>query len=177
MPPLTVNELCLTQGVEYEGQDGFVVTTLAHSSGQWRSNRIPIIVSDGGAQAYGSALTYARRYGVTLLLALCADDDDDANAADGNTATVQKKGWGVHSPLGDIDPEVADLAIKYADSYKEAISNGTPDRIAEINADMANECDPSDQPWGEVLKRAVWAQLDSKTRSSIKKILNGATTQ
>ena len=37
-------------------------------------NRVKIINSQEGAQAYGSALTYARRYGITLLLCVCADD-------------------------------------------------------------------------------------------------------
>ena len=32
-------------------------------------------------QAYGSALTYARRYGLSAMVDLLAEDDDDANMA------------------------------------------------------------------------------------------------
>lgn len=38
-----------------------------------------------GWQAFGSALTYARRYFVQCVLGVAAENDDDGNAADGNT--------------------------------------------------------------------------------------------
>lgn len=63
-----------------------VATILLHRSGQSISISIPYTV--GGArdqnQALGSAITYARRYGVICLLGVAAEDDDDGNAADGN---------------------------------------------------------------------------------------------
>jgi hypothetical protein len=171
--PLTDNGLCLIQGVSTGDGAVHVTSLLAHSSGQWVKSTISLVPADWKPQTVGGCATYGRRYGGAAIIGV-AQIDDDGNAASGRHE-APKKAWGVHSPLGDLDPEVADTATKYADTLKEALSSGTPERIAEINADMANERDPSDQPWGEVLKRAVWAQLDSKARSSIKKILNGAT--
>lgn len=83
--PLTDNNLSYTQTVEF-GDDGKprVVTTLMHSSGQWIGSTLPLMVDRPGNQAFGSALTYAKRYALTALLGVAADEDDDANGADGN---------------------------------------------------------------------------------------------
>lgn len=69
-------------------------TRLVHSSGEWISSTIPIMVAEGENtnQAYGSGLSYARRYGVAPLLALVADEDDDGNAAAGNVAQQTRAG-------------------------------------------------------------------------------------
>lgn len=67
-----------------------VQTMLMHESGEWISSvctlPCPVPVSNNGkpsvnaAQAAGSAITYARRYGLTAIVGL-ATDDDDGNAA------------------------------------------------------------------------------------------------
>jgi len=83
--PLAENELSYTQTVEI-ADDGKprVVTTLMHSSGQWIGSTLPLMVDRPGNQAFGSALTYGKRYALTALLGIAADEDDDANSADGN---------------------------------------------------------------------------------------------
>lgn len=84
---LTEQELGLTQGVVVNDRgEEMLRTTLIHASGQWIANETPVLVAAGenGAQAYGSAITYSRRYGITQLLCVCADEDDDGNAAEGN---------------------------------------------------------------------------------------------
>lgn len=103
-PALAKYGLALTQSVI----DDCVETTLMHASNQFLSNRVKIINADGGAQAYGSALTYARRYGITLLLCVCADDDDDANAAEGNTTETKKEGL---SPKGELGKQVPPATV------------------------------------------------------------------
>jgi hypothetical protein len=86
MPALSANGLSLTQSCVMMGEKEYVRTQLRHSSGELIENNTRILIGDAGPQAYGSALTYARRYGVTLLLCISADDDDDGNAAEGNEA-------------------------------------------------------------------------------------------
>ena len=68
-----------------------VDTLLMHSSGQWLKGRCTLPcqattnrdgkASMNAAQAAGSAITYARRYGLSAIVGLVADDDDDGNAA------------------------------------------------------------------------------------------------
>lgn len=84
--PLTSNGLCFTQAIE--GTE--LVTTLYHTSGQSIGSRTPLIVQEQGNQAFGSAITYMRRYALTALLGIAADEDDDANAAEGNQIVRQQ---------------------------------------------------------------------------------------
>lgn len=79
--PLSENGLWFVQTLE----DNRMVTTLYHSSGQCIISRIPFVAGGNGPQAMGSALTYAKRYGLCALLGIAADEDDDANAAEGNS--------------------------------------------------------------------------------------------
>lgn len=88
-PHLAANELALVQAVVAEPVDGGGVvellrTTLLHSSGEWLACDVPIFhgTGDNKSQAYASGVTYSRRYGVTLLLCVAADEDDDGNGGD-----------------------------------------------------------------------------------------------
>lgn len=105
-PALSKNGLVLVQSVVSEEithatadgvrieREELLETRLIHSSGEWFANTTPVLVSDGenSAQAYGSAITYARRYGITQLLCVVADEDDDGNAAAGNVARSRAPG-------------------------------------------------------------------------------------
>jgi hypothetical protein len=65
-----------------------LVSVLVHESGETLMARCSIIFERGTAQEYGSSLTYARRYSISLLLNLCPDEDEDGNLASGHEATV-----------------------------------------------------------------------------------------
>jgi hypothetical protein len=86
-PVMTKHGLALVQpiGKDDDGRQ-CCITRIIHTSGQWIETPVPLKVEGDGNQAFGSALTYARRYGITSLLAIASDEDDDANAADGNSA-------------------------------------------------------------------------------------------
>jgi hypothetical protein len=82
-PILTSNGLMLTQGSQ-EPQAMQAVTVesrIIHTSGEWISTTVTIPVTKPDAHGLGSALTYGRRYSVSALLAISADEDDDANGA------------------------------------------------------------------------------------------------
>lgn len=58
-------------------------TRLIHKSGEWIETVYPLDLDGGrlrGAQARGSAVTYARRYSLMSLLGLAAEDDDGAGS-------------------------------------------------------------------------------------------------
>lgn len=74
--------IAILQGTEDEDAAGFnLVTTLLHSSGQWISGRVRMPLDKATPQAAGSAITYGRRYGLSALLGIVADEDDDGHAA------------------------------------------------------------------------------------------------
>jgi hypothetical protein len=58
-----------------------VESRIIHTSGEWISTTVTIPVTKPDAHGLGSALTYGRRYSVSALLAISADEDDDANGA------------------------------------------------------------------------------------------------
>lgn len=78
---LTENELAVVQ-MPQGGEEGWVCleTRLIHSSGESVASifRIPVVKRD--PQAYGSAITYARRYSLAAIVGV-APEDDDGNAA------------------------------------------------------------------------------------------------
>lgn len=79
--PLSENGLCIMQCIDSISDKTTLVTMLAHSSGQWIKSFFPLIPKSNDSQAFGSALTYGKRYGLSALLGIVSDEDDDANAA------------------------------------------------------------------------------------------------
>ena len=69
--------LIIVDGVHY------VVTQLTHSeSGQWYRSYYPIKCKDEvDPQKFGGATTYAKRYALSAMVGVVADEDDDGNAA------------------------------------------------------------------------------------------------
>lgn len=62
---------------------GIIRVMLLHSSGEWLASEAPL-ASGGSPQAFGSQVTYYRRYLLSPLLGVASEDDDDANGAEGN---------------------------------------------------------------------------------------------
>ena len=95
-------------------------TRLVHSSGEWIANTTPIMVSkdaDNAAQAHGSGMTYSRRYGVTALLCIVAEDDDDGNAAGTGEVTRSTAGGSNRQPGAVIsDKQLGMLRAKLKDA-------------------------------------------------------------
>jgi hypothetical protein len=80
--PLSKNGLAVFQTIENAGEQAYLVTTLAHVSGQWMRSYMPIIMTKHDPQSFGSAVTYCRRYALSAIVgAYTGDEDDDAETA------------------------------------------------------------------------------------------------
>jgi len=83
MPALLAEGICCTQGVS--GAEGTVTVTtrLLHTSGEWMEDSLTLpYVSNKGineAQAAGSAISYARRYGLASMCCIPTEDDDGSS--------------------------------------------------------------------------------------------------
>lgn len=81
-PVLAAHGLCVLQGVTHpETVDGRVIglsveTRLLHLSGEWVSTVVTLPVEKATAQGAGSSISYGRRYGLSAILGLTAEDDD-----------------------------------------------------------------------------------------------------
>lgn len=81
LPALNEAGIALIQPTGEDDHGRFVETILIHGeSGESLSCRVPLIVAKNDMQGYGSAVTYARRYGL-MAMAGIAPEDDDGNAA------------------------------------------------------------------------------------------------
>src|ERR1700679_234824 len=64
-PVLSKNGLCVMQTTEIMGDRVMMVTTLAHTSGQWVKSHLPLNPSKNDSQGMGAAITYLRRYSLS----------------------------------------------------------------------------------------------------------------
>jgi ERF superfamily len=78
--PLADNGLSITQTTQL--RDGALIlrTTLRHSTGQWIASDYPLPLN-AKPQDLGSALTYGRRYELSAIVGVAADEDDDGEGA------------------------------------------------------------------------------------------------
>lgn len=57
-----------------------LITTLLHESGEYISGEQPVCAKSDDPQAMGSAISYARRYGLSAIVSLVEVDDDGEGA-------------------------------------------------------------------------------------------------
>lgn len=154
--PLSENGLAVIQTPEIDDQGITLLTTLAHSSGQWIKSRLRMVPKDGSPQAAGSTLTYARRYALTAMVGI-AQVDDDANEASGKSYFADPRGE-EHKKIDKklVDPYVNKIMTALT-SDKEEME--TADNIFEIHRELTKDND---------LYIAVGNQLSAKDRKSMK---------
>ena len=90
--PLSKHGLAVIQTMDKDESGALVlVTTLAHSSGQWIRSRSPIPLLKQDPQSMGSSLTYMRRYSLSAIVGVSTDADDDGEAAMNRNGKEDKK--------------------------------------------------------------------------------------
>lgn len=106
MPTLNKHGLVVLQPTVTKDGKQYVATTIMHESGEFISSETEIVTKAGAnAQETGSALSYARRYGLMSMLSLAAVDDDGA-AASGTVVAAAKS-----APTGGVKPSFSRKAV------------------------------------------------------------------
>lgn len=82
VPVLAKHGLTVTQFTRVRDNALLLVTRLAHTSGESIEGEYPLPYQVDKPQAMGSAMTYARRYGLAAMCGIAAEEDDDGNAAE-----------------------------------------------------------------------------------------------
>jgi hypothetical protein len=81
LPALNSNGISVLQPTIYQDGKKFVQTVFLHESGEFISGLTEILsAKELDAQAQGSGISYARRYGLQSLANVGADDDDGEGA-------------------------------------------------------------------------------------------------
>lgn len=157
IPALTKHGLALVQYTDWTADGLTLRTRLTHASGQWIESTYPLPVVLDKPQAMGSALTYARRYSMAAMCGISAEEDDDANAAQG--AAVQKPAATKQAPspaeakakeiadrirsaatVEDIDAlwtEAAPHLPALPDAWKQRLEDLKIERAAELTPNAA----------------------------------------
>jgi ERF superfamily len=94
-PVLSKYGLCIMQTTELapDRNQVIMVTTLAHTSGQWMKSYLPLNPSKNDSQGMGAAITYLRRYSLSAIVGVVCDEDDD-----GETAVGRGKSQNIQPP-------------------------------------------------------------------------------
>ncbi len=106
---LANNAIGVWQPIRHIDGTALVVTRLTHASGEFLEDEgVPILMEKQTMQAFGSGVTYARRYGLQSCTCVVVDDesDDDGNKAVEQAPTLKAKSskdpdW--TGPLGKTD--------------------------------------------------------------------------
>jgi len=128
--PLSSNGIAVIQSCETIDSKLSLVTTLAHTSGQWMKSEFPIITSKMDSQGIGSAMTYAKRYSLCGMVGIVADEegDDDGEAAVGRPKKEAKvkeeepledEGKWIKDYLNKFTPEDQSSALEYMKKVKD----------------------------------------------------------
>ena len=84
--PLSANGLSIVQLPRAQNGVVEVDTMLLHKTGEYISETLRMPVAQANAHGIGSAITYARRYGLMSILCIAADDDDGVAAVQAPTS-------------------------------------------------------------------------------------------
>jgi len=91
LPALNEAGIAVIQPAGEDETGRYVETIFIHGeSGDKLSCRVPLIVDQNNMQRYGSAVTYARRYGL-MAMAGIAPEDDDGHAASQSAPQQQQR--------------------------------------------------------------------------------------
>lgn len=160
---LSENELAVIQQTASDDSGVFVITTLAHSSGQWMRSRLRLTPKDESPQAMGSAITYGRRYALAAAVGV-AQVDDDGNAASGRDAP---KGVTTVDPRGENRPPQDEALVKqYVTRFKAAMDSPDENVGAIETLKIHNEISSNHE-----LYMAVGDALGSRYKNAIRKFI------
>jgi hypothetical protein len=144
-----------------------LVTTLAHSSGEFVIGEYPVIPVKNDPQGYGSAITYARRYALSAMLSVAAEDDD-GEAASGRT-TVPAKAASVTGAVATKKPAwTPEQSNLVGEHFAEIIRIGGDTGEAEIKklrSTMAYDA-PSDVIDAAAALMRKWQDVESDAQQN-----------
>jgi hypothetical protein len=114
-PLLHEQDLFLTQGTLMREDKAVVVSRITHAkSGEFIESEFPAETATTDPQKLGSAVSYARRYGLQALVALNSVDDD-GNSASGKgdkPAAPRASGFNKAAPASEKAAESADKSAE-----------------------------------------------------------------
>lgn len=127
-PVLAKHGLAIVQfPVSSDGRVG-CTTRIVHESGESMEETLLLPLAKNDPQGAGSAITYARRYGLSGALGIVADDDDDGEAAMGRAAAVAR-------PNSQPAPRAEKKAPAMSAANRAKLKFAARERLKELTGD------------------------------------------
>ena len=147
------NGFAVLQPCGKDDHGAYVETVLAHESGESFASRVYLVIGKNDMQGVGSAITYARRYGLLGMAGLAPEDDDgEATKAPKQQPKAEVPAITAQSISSAIDylaeaDTLADLKTRWDNLptvIKElpkviAEKDGNKARLSKVNADLGGD--------------------------------------
>lgn len=109
---LNENGIVFIQSASPSEQGYLAMTTrLMHESGEWIEDTATLPLPKADPQGYGSASTYARRYGLAAICGLYQDDDDGNAAQKRPAANQSREGYMTDVQVAEITALAGEVSI------------------------------------------------------------------
>lgn len=135
---LTKHGLAVAQSVGGTTGQVAVTTSIIHKSGETRDFGPVVLAAGDDPRAAGSAITYARRYGLSAALGIATEDDDDGGRAalqdrpPAKRADWHERAWSHSIGLFGADPDVFLEAVGKAGVKGKAKNQAEFDAIVAV---------------------------------------------
>ncbi len=163
--PLNSAGIAFMQTIGNDSTGVMVRTTLLHESGEWMAATTYLPVPQQTPQAFGSGITYAKRYGLQSICGLPSEDDDGERASEPEKANAHRV---------ETRPNTArQVAV---DAFEE-LSMADQKYLQDLSTAVIDMVEGGDDANGYIEskklsiehKLALWSMFPSKVRTSLQK--------
>jgi hypothetical protein len=164
--PLSEHGLAFVQCPHDADHAARVETVLIHESGEWMSlGEVTVPVTKIDAHGFGSALTYARRYGLLAAFGVAPEDDDGNGAAKAAPKAAQADGGDGKNPLTAMKGDAFESLPVHRKEYIRRLAADLHSMIEE-SRDLEAGAIADGLPMEEQLGLSLL--MDSKDRAALK---------
>lgn len=129
-PSLARNHLAVIQSPSVTPERFVRITTrIIHKSGEWIEGDLDLKPQQDTPQAIGSAITYGKRYALSAMLGVVADEDDDGNATN---AIISRAKFDEIMRYADSVDATADLMKAFKEKTNRDLSNAFTNELPFI---------------------------------------------
>jgi len=144
-----------------------LITRVGHSSGQWLEIETPLFIGEpkgmSKMQAYGNAVTYARRYALVSLFGIGQEDNDGNDGNYNGKSTMPKK-----EPLNQ-SPDKINIKQKPVDR-KQGFLDSMKKLAAIDNESFVNLLGAAGYESAEDVPEELWGKIYKQIKEAMDKI-------